>query len=379
MSPPRLPRLLAALLLAALAFLAFPAAAHETTRSYLSLEREGAEVAARLRLAFRDIEVVAWMDEDLDGRITWGEAKARLDAARSYAASRVRIDAGGDCPLRPEGAGVSQSGGIDYLDLTFTATCPDEAEPLQVASTLFADIDPGHRLFLTTSDGEFQTSAVIGEADALTPLTREGGGGTAFASFFRSGVGHFLAGTDHIVFLMVLILPAVAATGALRGRILGVVAAVTGFTIAHALTLTAAATDLLRPPSALIESLIALSIVVTAVDNIRPFIPGPRAALAAFFGTIHGFGFATALSALLLDSGGFAVAILGFNLGIEAAQVGVVILVVPVLILLSSAISRTTGRAGWGGRLLVVLGSAAAIVIASVWLWQRLPGVAALA
>lgn len=172
---------------------------------------------------------------------------------------------------------------------------------------------------------------------------------------------HFLAGTDHIVFLLVLILPVVAASGALRGRILSVVAAVTGFTIAHALTLTAAATDLLRPPSALIESLIALSILVTAVDNVRPFIPGPRAALAAFFGTIHGFGFATALSALLLNSGDFAVALLGFNLGIEAAQVGVVLLAVPALALLG------------GGRWIVQVGSAAAAVVAGVWLWQRLP------
>ena len=98
-------------------------------------------------------------------------------------------------------------------------------------------------------------------------------------------------------------------------------AAVTGFTLAHALTLTAATTELLRPPTDLIEALIALSIVVTAADNVRPFIPAPRAAVAAFFGTIHGFGFASALGALQLTGGGLAVALVGFNLGIEAAQV----------------------------------------------------------
>ena len=357
-------RLILAVVLAAIAP-ALPASAHETTRSYLTLHRDGAEMTAQLRLAFRDIEVVAWMDDDLDGRITWGEAKARLDEATSYATARVAIDAGGTCPLRPTGAGVSESGGIDYLDLSFAATCPDAAEPMIVGSTLFAEIDPAHRLFLTASDNGRLSNGVLDAQDAPTALVEEVGPLRAFASYLRTGFEHFLAGTDHIVFLLVLLLPAVATSGPLRSRIIAVVVAVTGFTIAHALTLTAAATDLLRPPSALIESLIALSIIVTAVDNIRPFIPGPRAALAAFFGTIHGFGFATALSALLLNTNDFAVALLGFNLGIEAAQVAVVVVVVPILVLAS-------GRLGIG-QWIVRVGSVSAVLIGATWLWQRLP------
>lgn len=353
-----LSRLLFALLLAALAW---PAAAHETTRSYLSLDRQGPEVTAQLRLAFRDIEVVAWMDEDLDGRITWGEAKARLDEATSYAQARMSVEAGGACPMRPTGASVSRSGGIDYLDLGFTGTCPDPAAPLRVASTLFAEIDPGHRVFLTAADGGRTTTAVIGKDDGQVELAPEAGPGGAFASYFRAGVEHLLAGADHVLFLLVLILPAVGGNGTLRHRVLGVIAAVTGFTVAHALTLTAAATELLRPPTALIQVLIALSIIVTAIDNLRPFIPGPRAAAAAFFGTIHGFGFASALSALSLGGSGFVLALLGFNLGIEAAQVGLVLLTLPALAMLS------------GGVWVVRVGSAAAIVVAGIWLWQRLP------
>ena len=351
-------RLLIAVLLA---LLAGSAAAHETTRSYLSIERDGTELAARLALAFRDVEVVVWMDDNLDGRITWGEVKAQLDAATSYAAARISLDAGGPCPLQPAGAGVSKNGGTAYLELAFVATCPAKTKPLRVGSSLFNEIDPGHRLFLTATDGFRQTSAVIGTEDAPTELASDTGAGSAFAAYFRAGVEHLIAGADHLVFLLVLILPAIAAPGDMQRRALGVVAAVTGFTVAHALTLTAAATDLLRPPTALIEALIALSIIVTVVDNVRPFIPGPRTALAAFFGTIHGFGFATALSALPLDPAGFAVALLGFNLGIEAAQIGVVALVMPALAMLGP------------GRRVVRIGSAGAAVIAGVWLWQRLP------
>lgn len=351
-------RLLIAVLFA---IFAGPAGAHETTRSYLSIEREGTEVAARLRLAFRDVEVVVWMDDDLDGQITWGEVKAQLDVATSYATARVSLDAGGLCPLQPATAGVSQSGGIAYLDLAFIATCPATTAPLRVGSSLFAEIDPGHRLFLTATDGFRQTSAVIGTDDPPAELASDTGAGSSFVAYFRAGVEHLIAGADHLVFLLVLILPAIAAPGDMQRRALSVVAAVTGFTVAHALTLTAAATDLLRPPTALIEALIALSIIVTAVDNVRPFIPGPRTALAAFFGTIHGFGFATALSALPLDPAGFAVALLGFNLGIEVAQIVVVGLVMPALAILGS------------GRWIVRIGSAGAVVIAGVWFWQRLP------
>lgn len=352
-------RLLAAML--AMAALAGPLAAHETTRSYLLLKRGGAEVSARLRLAFRDIEVATWMDEDLDGQITWGEARARLDATISYASARLALGSGGACPLRSTGAGVSRSGALDYLDLTFQATCPDATGPIELRTSLFAEFDPSHRLFVTISDRGQETSLVV-EADSESVLLdTQGGQAGVFAAYFKAGVEHLLAGMDHLVFLLVLILPAVAGPESLRRRTLGVVAAVTGFTVAHALTLTAAATDLFRPPSVLIEILIALSILVTAADNVRPFIPGPRAALAGFFGTIHGFGFATALSALPLGSAGFAMALLGFNLGVEVAQVAIVLLAMPVLMM-----------AG-GGPWVLRLGSAMAALIAAMWLWQRLP------
>lgn len=354
------------LLAAILALLAGVSQAHETTRSYLALEREGTEVRARLSVAFRDVEVVAWMDEDLDGRITWGEAKARLDEATSYASARLDLAAGGACALTPTGAGASRSGGLDYLDLAFTAACPEAAAPLEVGTTLFVEVDPGHRLFLTASEGGRQANRVLASGAAPTGLAAEAGPLAGFATYFRAGVEHLLAGADHLTFLLVLVLPAAVGTGAMRRRVLDVVAAVTGFTIAHAVTLTAAATEVLRPPTQLIETLIAVSILVTALDNVRPFIPGPRAALAAFFGTIHGFGFATALSGLALGGGGFVVALLGFNLGIEVAQLGVVLLALPALATL-------------GGRWVLWTGSALAAAIALVWLWQRAPALLGLA
>ena len=95
-------------------------------------------------------------------------------------------------------------------------------------------------------------------------------------------------------------------------------------------------------------------------DNVRPFIPAPRAAVAAAFGIIHGFGFAAALGSLDLDGWGFVAALVGFNLGIEAAQVGIVLLVMPTLYYFSA------------GRKVLWLGSAVAGLAGLWWIWQRI-------
>lgn len=357
----RLVVLLCLLTAAAVASLPEGVAAHETTRSYATVEREGRDVTARLRVAFRDIEVVAWMDEDLDGRITWGEARRRLDAVDAYVRAGFSLRAGGACELTRTEAAPSTSGDVAYLDLQFEGRCPSGEAPLTARSRLFTEVDPDHRMFLQASVGGGTTSGLLNAAEPRLEIDGETGGVTSlFVNYLQSGVEHLLSGTDHVVFLLALMLPAVCAGVSGRKAAFGVVTAVTGFTIAHAITLSAAMTELLRPPSTVIEVLIALSIVITAVDNVRPFIPAPRAAVAGFFGLVHGFGFAGALGALELTAGDLAVALLGFNLGIEAAQVAIVLATMPVLFMLGA------------GRRLLWVGSAAAGGVGLWWLWVRL-------
>ena len=347
-------------LLIALCLVTGQAQAHETTRSYVKLDRDGTQVEARIRVAFRDIEVAVWIDEDLDGAITWGEVQRRLDTISDYLLAGFSLDSGGPCTLARSRADVSDRGGVAYLDVSFTGSCPDAAQPLIATSRLFTEIDPDHRMFLTADVSGGTTTTLLSATSPTVTITGESGGYLAsFAVYFLSGIEHLLGGPDHLVFLLVLILPAICNPGNSRAAFFGVVTAVTGFTIAHALTLTAVLTDLLRPPTALIEVLIALTIIVTAIDNVRPFIPAPRAAIAAAFGIIHGFGFAAALGSLDLDGWGFVAALVGFNLGIEAAQVGLVVLVMPVLYIFGS------------GRKVLWLGSAVAGLAGLWWIWQR--------
>lgn len=350
-------------LLAFLALLPGIAAAHETTRSYLTITRNQADLTATLRVAFRDIEVAVWLDDNLDGAITWAETTARLPSISSYVSAGIGVDAGGACTLQPAAQTIATNGGIDYLEMAFTGHCPRADLPLRVTSRLFAEIDPDHRMFLTAISGVATSTVLLGGQTPSVTLDPAAAGFVAtFLSYAQAGMTHLFGGADHIVFLFVLILPAVAMAASPRQAVMGVLLAATGFTIAHAVTLTAATTGLLRPRSDVIEFLVAASIIITAADNIRPFLPAPRAIVAAFFGLIHGFGFATALGGLSLTSGTLATALLGFNLGIEAAQIAIIVAMMPALYVLRA------------GPVLVWAGSGAAIMGGAYWAGLRMLG-----
>jgi HupE / UreJ protein len=138
---------------------------------------------------------------------------------------------------------------------------------------------------------------------------------------------------------------------------------VTAFTMGHSMTLAAGALDLLHLPSRPIETLIAVSILVSAVHGLRPLFPGREAAIAGFFGLVHGLAFATTLAELGLGRWERVASIFGFNLGIETMQLIVVMAALPSLVLLS----RTRLYAG-----IRTAGALFAAIAAGGWIAQRL-------
>jgi hypothetical protein len=179
-------------------------------------------------------------------------------------------------------------------------------------------------------------------------------GAVGFASIFRLGVRHIAEGTDHLLFLLALLLPAPlmifgsrwAGFAGVRHSLLRILKVVTAFTVGHSITLALAALGLVRVPSRPIEVLIAVSILVSAIHALRPLFPGREAAIAAFFGLIHGLAFATTLSELGLGRWERVASILGFNLGIETMQLIVVAMTMPSLVLLSCTRSYSALRIG---------------------------------
>jgi len=134
--------------------------------------------------------------------------------------------------------------------------------------------------------------------------------------FFVLGVEHILIGYDHILFLLALILVS---------RLSELVRIVTAFTIAHSITLALATLDVITPPAAWVETLIAGTIVYTAIENLWLRDTAGRWKLTFAFGLIHGFGFASVLRDLQLPLNGFLRSLLAFNLGVEAGQLAIVL------------------------------------------------------
>lgn len=164
-----------------------------------------------------------------------------------------------------------------------------------------------------------------------------------FISMLKLGMQHIKEGTDHLLFLIVLLLPAMLIAknkkwlvfGGLKHSVKNLIKIVTAFTIGHSITLLLCASGWLQVPSQPVEVLIACSILVSAVHAVRPVFPGKETYIAAGFGLIHGMAFASVLAGLDLGTGTLALSILGFNLGIELMQLFIILLIAPWLILLS--------------------------------------------
>ena len=195
--------------------------------------------------------------------------------------------------------------------------------------------------------------------------------GLEFSNLFRLGMRHIAEGTDHLLFLLVLLLPAPLlavgsrwkGTAGVRRSLLHIAGIVTAFTVGHSLTLTLAAMNLVHVPGRPVEVLIALSILVSAVHALRPVFPGREAWIAAFFGLIHGLAFATTLDRLGLSRWDRVAGILAFNLGIETMQMMVVAMVLPSLLLMSRTRAYPFLRTG---------GAVFACAASSAWITERL-------
>ena len=144
--------------------------------------------------------------------------------------------------------------------------------------------------------------------------------------FFKLGVAHILTGYDHLCFLLALLIVS---------RLRPLIAIVTSFTVAHSITLLLAAFGIVTLPTRLIECAIALTIVFVGAENLWRKDYGHRWKLTFFFGLIHGFGFANTLDPQELPVQAKAKCLVVFNLGVEAGQLAVVAVLLPVSLALA--------------------------------------------
>jgi hypothetical protein len=346
--------------------------AHKPSDSYLFLQENG---QLRWDIALRDLEQAIGLDKNQDGQLTWGELKQQEATMSAYALSRFQVqEEGKTCDLRLAQLQINEHTDGAYVALHLQSDCSfAAADNLAFKYQLLFDIDPTHRGILLDQRAGLKAGSMIfsKQQTELSIAPEQLSAWSTFVNYIVEGVYHIWIGLDHLLFISMLILPAVLTVNArqwqevnsFKPALFNLLKVITAFTVAHSLTLSLAALEIVSLPSRLVESAIALSIIVLALNIFYPIIKHDQWWLAFGFGLLHGFGFASVLMELELPKTMLLQALVGFNVGVELGQLMLVLLVFPLAYCL---------RATKFYQVPVLYGTAAlTLILASIWLVER--------
>jgi hypothetical protein len=353
---------LAAVVLAfvALLLLARTAAAHVIGVSLGDYSPDGGRVRAVLTMRADDaILAVPGLDADGDGVVSPSELDRAAPALKAAFVDALVVEAdGARCPGSLDAAGEDPPDGIR---ITARYACAGEPARLRLRFGFLERMPSDHRHLATVHlpRGDVDALAVLSRAELEVDLGA--GPSRGFASFLRSGVEHILTGADHLAFLAALLLGGTLVADR-RTRVGALVAMLTAFTVGHSVSLAVATVGGFAPSARLVEPAVALSVAYVGAENLFTRSVRHRWMLTLPFGFVHGFAFAGGLLPLGLPRAQLPVALLGFNLGVEAGQLLVLALLLPLLVLLRS-------RAWYA--VAAKVASAAVCLAGVVWFVQR--------
>lgn len=359
--------------------------AHKESDAYVTLRIDGGnpnQIDGQFDIALRDLDFVIGIDSNQDGKITWGEVEAHRGAIERYVLPSLTIKGDGlTCPIVPAGQMIDEHSDGAYDVMPFKAICNKEVPGrLTLVYRLFEHVDPYHRGIISIHAHGQTSGAVLGPEDPTTTLDiNRPNRWRQFKSFVFDGVLHIWTGPDHLLFILSLLLPSVlicvrrprtpfepgiwVPADRFWSAALELVKVISGFTVSHSVTLSLSVLGFIDLPSRLVESGIALSVIVAAFNNIYPIVTR-RAWIVAFaFGFIHGLGFASALAGLSLPPVAMATSLGGFNVGVEIGQESVVLPLIALAFLVRKTRFYKIG--------VMRAGSWIIIVIAGLWLFQR--------
>lgn len=328
--------------------------AHQLSTSYLNGSFNDTGVfSGEWQVRLYDLEQAIGIDSDADGKLRWQELQNRADAVTQYLQYHLQFSrANKTCTtaLEPHWQ-IDSHFNEGYVVLPVRAQCAINGE-VTIHYSAFFDIDSQHKLLVslaseksdreTIDNTKSASPRILSDTNRTLTINKTSGSRLAtFKEFVAQGAVHIWIGTDHILFLLSLLLTcalvrrnhAWVANNNLREIVVRTTWIVTAFTLAHSITLTATALHWIQLPSRWVEVGIAISVALTALNNIFPLVL--RLGWLTFgFGLLHGMGFAGALGELGLPADQQTLTVLAFNLGVEIGQMAIVLVVLPLLIFL---------------------------------------------
>jgi hypothetical protein len=395
-----------------------PVFAHAKSTSYSTWEIDENRVRVTVRIPWIELQRSLLSVSSLSPELLVSGSESERELAAYLTAHFVLSANGQPCRVSPSGIAAVSSSDRMRVTRAWNLICPT-AQRFRLHNDAFFDSAPAHLHFARVRIANVPLVEKVfsfhdREWELSNPRREPIPTGSHLRDYLWLGITHILSGTDHLVFLLALLL--------IAGSVGQVARLVTGFTVAHSITLALGVLNIVRPASAAVEALIGFSIVIVALENFwlttgkntRSWIlrfllvllggtvvtagigvllvpplallglgifsiayllllrgvttPNLRWFVAFIFGLVHGFGFAGVIAEMALPSDRVASALFGFNLGVELGQLGIVILVWPIL----RWLSRLEGQ--WSEVLTIQAGSAAVLAMGIFWFITRAVG-----
>jgi hydrogenase/urease accessory protein HupE len=301
-------------------------AAHQINLSNARIElKPDRLVSIEIALKGSDVDRVAQTSvfDQQSGLVNAARLAASTAAIAAYVTTHTVVQGANGAPCKAGAVEIAPN--QDGVTARLTWSCNEVKGDVIYRSTVLIDVDPGAKQIVLVGPEQNATQALL---DASQTEIRISGPPPPLLDLIRryveAGVEHIFLGYDHVAFLVAIVLWA--------RRLWPVIKIVTAFTLAHSITLSLAALQIVVLPSAVVEPAIAASIVYVAIENFFSSNVEGRWRDTFAFGLIHGFGFASALQEFGLPQGAVVPALAAFNIGVEVGQVAIVSIVIPLLI-----------------------------------------------
>ena len=334
-------------------FLISNATAHSPRQSYLYFKIYDRAIETRVEITVKDLNQALGLDLPGNRRAKAKDIAPHLDQIKEYIDDNLTISRDGqEYTLKFQKYNLFKTTFAQFVTFDYRLDNLEEIpEKLEVYYGVLLDIKPKHKN-LVVIEHNWKTGTFANESGVSLIFTPNSQPQTldlssasiwrGFLSVVKLGFLHIWEGIDHILFLVALILPAVLRrenyrwqpVQKFRPAFIHIVKIATAFTIAHSITLALATLQILEIPARLVESLIALSIAIAAIDIIYPIFKEKIWLVIFGFGLFHGFGFANVLAELGIVREHALLSLFGFNLGIQLGQIVIIAVVFPILYLL---------------------------------------------